>query len=96
MGSDLFDLARRLMSGRGAENFSEYLRGLILLDAAHDSPDLIIGHDLPGWITRDGRFATAFSDHKLQRTVRELPGKEPLSSKKYRPEFPKAAALQGD
>lgn len=54
--SDLFDLGRTMMSSRGAENFSDYVRGLILLDAAHQSAGLLAGHDLPAWITRDKRF----------------------------------------
>jgi hypothetical protein len=30
------------------------------LDAAHYSPELLAGHDLPGWITRDKRFENYF------------------------------------
>jgi hypothetical protein len=60
MSSELFELGRMMMSSRGAENFSEYVRGLILLDAARHSPDLPAGHDLPGWVTRDERFEAYF------------------------------------
>jgi hypothetical protein len=58
--SELFELGRKMMSIRGAENFSEYIRGLMLLDAANHSPDLPAGIDLPGWITRDKRFVKYF------------------------------------
>jgi hypothetical protein len=58
--SELFELGRMMMSSRGAQNFSEYVRGLILLDAAQYSPELLAGHDLPGWITRDKRFERYF------------------------------------
>ncbi len=58
--SELFELGRKMMTHRGAENFSEYIRGLILLDAVHRSPELLAGHDLPGWITRDKRFQEYF------------------------------------
>ncbi len=34
VSSGLFELGRKMMSSRGAETFSEYVRGLILLDAA--------------------------------------------------------------
>ena len=67
--SELFDLGRMMMASRGAENFSEYVRGLILLDAAHYSPDLLAGHDLPGWVTRDKRFERYFltrEDHAAE------------------------------
>lgn len=63
--SELFELGRMMMSSRGAENFSEYVRGLILLDAAHHSPELLAGHDLPGWITRDERFEAYFLARKV-------------------------------
>jgi hypothetical protein len=66
--SELFELGRMMMSTRGADNFSEYVRGLILLDAAHCSPELVIGHDLPAWITRDKRFEIANSDHRKRRS----------------------------
>lgn len=56
VSSGLFELGRKMMSSRGAETFSEYVRGLILLDAANHPPKLLAGHDLPGWITRDERF----------------------------------------
>jgi len=56
VSSELFELGRMMMSRRSAGNFSEYVRGLILLDAAHHSPELLAGHDLPGWITKDKRF----------------------------------------
>jgi hypothetical protein len=58
--SELFELGRIMMSSRGAENFSEYVRGLILLDAAHYSPELLAGPGLPGWITTDERFEKYF------------------------------------
>ncbi len=58
--SELFELGRMMMSRRSAGNFSEYVRGLILLDAAHHSPELLAGHDLPVWITRDKRFELYF------------------------------------
>jgi len=72
VSGELFDLGRKMMSSRSAENFSEYVRGLILLDAAHHSPDLLVGHDLPGWLTRDKRFAKYFfarEDHVTERTL---------------------------
>jgi hypothetical protein len=59
VSSELFDLGRTMMSRRGAENFSDYVRGLLLLDAIHHSPDLVFGHDVPGWVTRDKRFEAA-------------------------------------
>jgi hypothetical protein len=64
VSSELFELGRKMMSNRGAENFSDYVRGLILLDAAHHSPELLAGHDLPGWITRDERFERVFSGRR--------------------------------
>ena len=60
VSSELFELGRKMMSIRGAENFSEYIRGLMLLDSAYHSPDLSAGIDLPGWITRDKRFVKYF------------------------------------
>lgn len=60
VSGELFELGRKMMSSRCAQNFSEYVRGLILLDAAHQSPNLLVGHDLPGWITRDKRFEKYF------------------------------------
>jgi hypothetical protein len=60
VASELFELGRMMMSSRGAENFSEDVRGLILLEAANYSPELQAGHDLPGWITRDKRFEKYF------------------------------------
>ena len=62
--SELFELGRLMRSIRGAENFAEYVRGLILRDAAHHSPELLAGHDLPGWITRDKRFESVFFRQK--------------------------------
>lgn len=58
--SELFELGRKMMSIRGAESFSEYVRGLLLLDAANYRPEMPAGHDLPGWITRDKRFEKYF------------------------------------
>ena len=72
VSGELFDLGRKMMSNRSAENFSEYVRGLILLDAAHQSPNLLVGHDLPGWITRDKRFEKYFltrDDNSTERTL---------------------------
>jgi hypothetical protein len=59
-----FELGREMAVRRGAKNFSEYVQGLILLDAADVSPDLVFGHDLPGWTTRDKRFEAAISRMK--------------------------------
>ncbi len=61
VSNELFELGREMAARRGAKNFSEYVRGLILLDAADVSPDLVFGHDLPGWTTRDKRFEEAIS-----------------------------------
>jgi hypothetical protein len=61
VSNELFELGREMAARRGAKNFSEYVRGLILLDAADVSRDLVFGHDLPGWITRDRRFEAAIS-----------------------------------
>jgi len=61
VSNELFQLGREMAARRGAKNFSEYVRGLILLDAADVSPDLVFGHDLPGWTTRDKRFEQAIS-----------------------------------
>jgi hypothetical protein len=66
VSNELFELGRKMAARRGAKNFSEYVRGLILLDAADASPDLVFGHDLPGWITRDKRFEQAISRMKEQ------------------------------
>jgi len=64
VSNELFDLGREMAVRRGAKNFSEYVRGLILLDATDVSPDLVFGHDLPGWTTRDKRFEQAISRMK--------------------------------
>jgi hypothetical protein len=61
VSSDLFELGRKMMCMRGAENFSEYVRGLLLLDAVNYSRDLPLGHDIPGWVTKDNRFQEAMS-----------------------------------
>ena len=61
VSSELFDLGRKMMAKRGAENFSDYVRGLLLLDAADDSAELLFGHDLPGWVTGDRRFGEKLS-----------------------------------
>jgi hypothetical protein len=67
--SELFELGRKMMSNRGAENVSEYVRGLILLDAAHYSPELLAGHDLPGWITKDKRFGAKGASQVAENMV---------------------------
>ena len=64
VSNELFELGRQMSARRGAKSFSEYVRGLILLDAADISPDLVFGHDLPGWTTRDKRFEQAISRMK--------------------------------
>jgi hypothetical protein len=64
VSNELFELGREMAARRNAKNFSEYVRGLILLDAADHSPDLVFGHDLPGWTTRDKRFEQAISRMK--------------------------------
>jgi len=61
VSAELFELGRRMMSARGAENFSEYVRGLLLLDAVQYSRGLLYGHDLPGWVTQDKRFHEALA-----------------------------------
>jgi hypothetical protein len=67
-----------MMSRRGAETFSDYVRGLLLLDAADQSPELLLGHDFPAWVTRDRRFEEVFS-----RTRNGNPeGKNPLLRRK--------------
>ena len=71
---ELFEQGRKMMSNRGAVNFSEYVRGLILLDATKYSPELLAGHAPLGWLTRDKRFERYFL------TRNDNPGKnEPLS-----------------
>lgn len=61
VSSELFELGRSMTLTRGAGNFSEYVRGLLLLDAIRHSPDLVFGHDVPGWVTRDKRFEEAIA-----------------------------------
>jgi hypothetical protein len=67
--SELFELGRKMMSNRGAENVSEHVRGLILLDAAHYSPELLAGHDLPRWITKDKRFGAKGASQVAENMV---------------------------
>jgi hypothetical protein len=47
LSSELFELGRKTMSRRGAETFSDYVRGLLLLDAADQSIELLFGHNFP-------------------------------------------------
>jgi hypothetical protein len=61
LSSELFELGRKMMSRRGAETFSDYVRGLLLLDAADQSLELLLGHDFPAWLTKDRRFEEVFS-----------------------------------
>jgi len=68
VSNELFELGKEMSLRRGAKNFSEYLRGLILLDAAEVSPNSLFGHDLPGWTTRDKRFELAISRMKSSTT----------------------------
>ncbi|HMD97486.1 MAG TPA: hypothetical protein VKM93_09195 [Terriglobia bacterium] len=77
VSNELFELGREMAARRGAKNFSEYVRGLILLDAADISPDLVFGHDLPGWTTRDKRFEEAIS---RMRNGSVKPGREDAQS----------------
>jgi len=75
VSSEFFDLERKMMSNRCAESFSAYIRGLVLLDAAYLSPDLLVGHDLPGWITRDKRFEEYFltrNDHAGEKGASKM------------------------
>jgi hypothetical protein len=72
VSDELYDLGRKMMSSRSAAGFSEYVRGLILLDAAQQSPNLLVGHDLPGWVTRDKRFekyVLTRDDNSRERTL---------------------------
>jgi len=75
VSNELFELGRAMSTQRGAKNFSEYVRGLILLDAADASPDLVFGHDLPGWTTRDKRFEAAIS--RIKQGALSQQGKVP-------------------
>ena len=78
LSTELFELGRKMMFRRGAETFSDYVRGLLLLDAADQSSELLLGHDFPAWVTRDRRFEEVFS-----RTRNGNPeGKNPLLPRK--------------
>lgn len=55
----IFDLAHTVARVRRAKNLSDYVRGLVLLDAMELAPNLICAYGLPGWITLDRRFRTA-------------------------------------
>lgn len=54
--AEMLKMAGDMMSRRKAESFPDYVRGLILLDAADIDPDLAMGHDIPGWMTKDKRY----------------------------------------
>lgn len=52
----MLKLTNKMMSQRKAASFPDYLRGLILLDAGEEDGSLILGHDIPGWVTTDNRY----------------------------------------
>ncbi len=58
--SELLELAQRMAGARHAANFSEYVRGLVLLDAAYLYPTVLVGFEIPAWLTRDERFIRQF------------------------------------
>lgn len=53
---DMLKLMKKLMAHRKAPSIPDYLRGLILLDASQHDGNLIAGHGIPGWLTRDERY----------------------------------------
>ena len=61
---DTIHLARRIMTVRKATTFSDYLRGLILLDACELDPDLAAGLGVPSWLTTDKRYRDSLLRHK--------------------------------
>lgn len=53
---DMMALAKQLVGARKAASFPDYLRGLIYLDACEADPELVLGLDVPGWLSADKRY----------------------------------------
>lgn len=66
---EMLKILQKMAAQRKAATVSDYVRGLVLIDAGREDVDRIIGHDVPAWVTTDRRYTESMKAASRSRKV---------------------------